>query len=100
MEYKESVARWFAKESNLRAFCAECAAMTDSNCHTERQIMIAHKFGFKAIERQLRNLDAVHTDMGYLCEDLVEWRRHLGVLVSNAIEHFYGKELAEAIANA
>ena len=95
--YKESVAKWFANEDNLRQFCAECAAMTDENYHTERQILIARKFGFKELERKLKNLDAVHTDMGYLSDDLLHYRNELSKCISGKIAWLYGQELADII---
>lgn len=96
----ERVARWFATESNLQAFCNECAEMTDNNFHTERQIFIAHKFGFKELERKLRNLDAVHTDMGYIVPDLMQWRWQLRCIIIDEIARLYGQDLADAIGNA
>lgn len=98
--YKKSVASWFANEDNLRQFCAECAAMTDENYHTERQILIAHKFGFKELERKLRNLDAVHTDMGGLCGDLAIWRNELHKMINKEIARLYGQQLADDIEMA
>lgn len=95
--YKKSVARWFANENNLRQFCAECAAMTDENYHTERQIKIAHKFGFKELERYLKNLDAVHTDMGYLSDDLLHYREELSECIVSKIAWLYGQDLADKI---
>ena len=98
--YKKSVATWFANENNLRQFCAECATMTDENYHTERQILIAHKFGFKELERKLRNLDAVHTDMGGLCGDLAIWRNELRKMINKEIARLYGQRLADVIEMA
>lgn len=95
--YKASIARWFANEDNLRTFCAECATMTDNNFHTERQIKIAHKFGFKELERKLKNLDAVHTDMGYLSDDLLHYRNELSKCITGKIAWLYGQELADII---
>lgn len=95
--YKKSVARWFANEDNLKTFCAECAAMTDANYHTERQIMIARKFGFKEFESKFRNIDAVHTDAGCLFPDLSQWRWQLSVAMSKEIARLYGQELADII---
>ena len=95
--YKENVAKWFANEDNLNKFCAECAELTDNNFHTEREILIAHKFGFKELERKLKNLDAVHTDMGYLCNDLLHYRYELSKCVSFKIAELYGQRLADLI---
>lgn len=95
--YKKSVARWFANEDNLRTFCAECAAMTDENYHTERQILIAHKFGFKELERKLKTLVVARTDMGYLSDDLLLYRNELSKCITSKIAWLYGQELADKI---
>lgn len=95
--YKKSVANWFANEDNLRQFCVECAVMTDENYHTERQILIAHKFGFKEFERKFKNIDAIHTDAGCLFPDLSAWRWQLAVEMSKEIARLYGQTLADKI---
>ena len=71
--------------------------MTDENYHTERQILIAHNFGFKELERKLKNLNAVHTDMGYLSNDLLHYRYELSKCISGKIAWLYGQELADII---
>lgn len=95
--YKKSVASWFANKDNLKAFCEELSALTWDNCHTERQILIAHKFGFKDFESKFRNINAVHTDAGCLFSDLSQWRWQLAVAMSKEIARLYGQELADII---
>lgn len=95
--YKKSVASWFANEDNLRLFCEELSAFTWDNCHTERQITIAHKFGFNEFERKFKNIDAVHTDAGCLFPDLSKWRWQLADEMSKEIARLYGQELADKI---
>lgn len=94
---KKDLVKWFANEDNLKAFCAECAELTDNNFHTKREILIAHKFGFKELERKLMNLDAVHTDMGYLSNDLFHYRNELSKCITSNIARLYGQQLADII---
>ena len=96
----KKVAEWFANEGNLKSFCDELASLTDCNYHTERQILIAHKFGFKDLERKFRNIDAVHTDAGCLFPDLSQWRWQLADTMNKEIERLYGEELASRIYRA
>lgn len=74
--------------------------MTDENCHTERLIFIANKFGFKELERKFRNIGAVHTDAGYLFPYLMQWRLQLAEAMHNEIKRLYGEELAAKIWRA
>lgn len=97
---KKAVVEWFANEENLNAFCKELAELTWCNYHTERQITIAKKFGFKELERKFRNIDAVHTDAGCLFPDLSQWRWQLAEIMHKEIERLYGEELASRIKRA
>lgn len=91
------IAEWFADKENLEAFCNELAELTRNNYHTERYIKIAEKFGFKDLVRKFRNIDAVHTDMGYLCDDLLQYRSKLGKAMYGRIMWYYGQELGDII---
>lgn len=91
------IAEWFADKGNLEAFCKELAELTRNNYHTERLIVVAEKFGFKDLERKFRNIDAVHTDMGHLCDDLFQYRSKLDKAMYGRIVWFYGQELADII---
>lgn len=93
----KELAEWFSNEENMRLFFAELQAMTECNQHTEREILIAHKFGFKDFERKFRNINAVHRDMGYLCKDLLQYRYKLHRAMYERMVWYYGQELADLI---